>query len=81
MKQILTKSESKFDIDMIPFSPIPNPKFEFIDIFAGIGGFRIAMQNLGGKCVFTSEWDKYAKQTYEASPATPRAYEKGRICL
>jgi DNA (cytosine-5)-methyltransferase 1 len=33
-------------------------------LFAGIGGFRIAMQNLGGKCVFTSEWDEKAKETY-----------------
>ena len=55
------------ELSEIPF-PSPNkPKFNFIDLFAGIGGFRIAMQNLGGKCVFTSEWDKYAKQTYKAN--------------
>ena len=48
----------------IPFPPNPSPKFTFIDLFAGIGGFRMAMQNLGGKCVFTSEWDKNAKITY-----------------
>jgi DNA (cytosine-5)-methyltransferase 1 len=47
-----------------PFPPPSNPKFKFIDLFAGIGGFRIALQNIGGKCVFTSEWDKYAKLTY-----------------
>ncbi|MFD2554765.1 DNA cytosine methyltransferase [Sphingobacterium tabacisoli] len=47
-----------------PFVPIKNPKFQFIDLFAGIGGFRLAFQNLGGKCVFTSEWDKEAKRTY-----------------
>ena len=50
--------------------PFPSPKkseFQFIDLFAGIGGFRIAMQNLGGKCVFSSEWDKYSKQTYFAN--------------
>lgn len=41
--------------------------FTFIDLFAGIGGFRIAMQNLGGKCVFSSEIDKYACQTYCAN--------------
>ncbi len=57
-----------FDIkDSIPF---PGPykgteTFTFIDLFAGIGGFRIAMQNLGGKCVFTSEWDKEAQKTYK----------------
>lgn len=40
------------------------PKFSFIDLFAGIGGFRIAMQSLGGQCVFSSEWDEAAKETY-----------------
>lgn len=40
-------------------------KFTFIDLFAGIGGFRIALQNLGGKCVFSSEWDEKAQKTYE----------------
>ncbi|MCF6351220.1 MAG: DNA cytosine methyltransferase [Flavobacteriaceae bacterium] len=39
-------------------------EFTFIDLFAGIGGFRIALQNLGGKCIFTSEWDKNAQETY-----------------
>ncbi|MBX7183463.1 MAG: DNA (cytosine-5-)-methyltransferase [Bacteroidia bacterium] len=51
----------------IPFPPPSNPKFKFIDLFAGIGGIRLAYQNLGGKCVFTSEWDKYSKKTYEAN--------------
>lgn len=51
----------------IPFPPVQNPKFKFIDLFAGIGGFRLAFQNLGGKCVFTSEWDKYSQKTYEAN--------------
>ena len=41
-----------------------NPSFTFIDLFAGIGGFRIALQNLGGKCVFSSEWNPAAQQTY-----------------
>ncbi len=41
-----------------------NPKFSFIDLFAGIGGFRIALQSLGGQCVFSSEWDEAAKETY-----------------
>lgn len=56
------KLDFKFDV------PFPEPKkhdFTFIDLFAGIGGFRIAMQNLNGKCVFSSEIDKYAKKTYE----------------
>lgn len=44
-----------------------NPAFRFIDLFAGIGGIRIPFQNLGGKCVFTSEWDKFAQKTYLAN--------------
>ena len=49
------------------FQTAVKPKFTFIDLFAGIGGFRLAMQNLGGKCLFSSEWDEKAKQTYEAN--------------
>lgn len=52
------------DLFSVPFLPTDNPKFTFIDLFAGIGGFRMAMQNLGGKCVFSSEWDAQAKKTY-----------------
>src|SRR5450759_5303744 len=51
----------------IPFPPVKTHTFTFIDLFAGIGGFRIAMQEHGGKCVFSSEWDPYAKMTYEAN--------------
>lgn len=39
----------------------------FIDLFAGIGGFHLAFHNLGAKCVFASEWDKYARMTYRAN--------------
>ena len=53
--------------DDIPFKPANKPSFTFIDLFAGIGGFRIAMQEQGGNCVFSSEWDPYAKKTYEAN--------------
>lgn len=42
-------------------------QFTFIDLFAGIGGIRIGFEDLGGKCVFSSEWDKYAQITYEAN--------------
>ena len=51
----------------IPFPPIDKPKFTFIDLFAGIGGFRLAFQSLGGKCVFTSEYNYFAQKTYEAN--------------
>lgn len=43
------------------------PKIKFIDLFAGIGGIRIPFQELGYKCVFSSEWDKAACKTYEAN--------------
>lgn len=55
------------DIYNPPFKSVDHPKFTFIDLFAGIGGFRIAMQNLGGKCVFSSEWDEQAQKTYFAN--------------
>ena len=42
-------------------------KFKFIDLFAGIGGMRIPFKELGGKCVFSSEIDKFAQQTYQAN--------------
>lgn len=55
-----------FNAFEIPFPPREKSQFKFIDLFAGIGGFRLALQNLGGRCVFTSEWDKEAKRTYKA---------------
>lgn len=56
-----------FEVENVPFPTPENYKFKFIDLFAGVGGFRLAMQNLGGKCVFTSEWDKDAQKTYRAN--------------
>jgi DNA-cytosine methyltransferase len=52
------------DLFDVPFPTPENPHFTFIDLFAGIGGFRLAMQNLGGKCVYSSEWDEQAQKTY-----------------
>jgi len=51
----------------VPFPPIANPKFTFIDLFAGIGGMRLAFQDLKGQCVFSSEWDEQAKITYRTN--------------
>jgi len=56
-----------FEVEKVPFPTPIDYSFKFIDLFAGIGGFRIALQNLGGKCVFTSEWDKFAQTTYRAN--------------
>lgn len=55
--------------DNAPFnqSTLNDPDFKFIDLFAGIGGIRLPFQNLNGKCVFTSEWDKFAQKTYLAN--------------
>ncbi len=39
-------------------------KFTFIDLFAGIGGFRLALESFGGHCVFSSEWDRFSQETY-----------------
>ncbi len=69
-EKILMAAESPLENDLfadffnVPFPAPPNPKFTFIDLFAGMGGFRIAMQAQGGKCVFSSEWNAYSQKTY-----------------
>jgi len=70
---IIEAHENPYQYNLFPEVyqvPFPGPQkstFTFIDLFAGIGGFRIAMQNLGGKCVYSSEWDDQAKKTYFAN--------------
>lgn len=59
MQQLLPM---KFDV---PFPPPTEYDFTFLDLFAGIGGFRIPLQELKGKCVFTSEFNYQAQRTYE----------------
>ena len=60
----LNDAEKFFSTKNITFRHKEKPSFTFIDLFAGIGGFRLAMQANGGECVFSSEWDDAAKQTY-----------------
>ncbi|GEM64191.1 cytosine-specific methyltransferase [Sphingobacterium faecium NBRC 15299] len=56
-------------------------EFNFIDLFAGIGGFHIAMHHIGGKCVFASEIDKFARITYEHNYKkwSPELFENGNF--
>ena len=50
-----------------PEVPVPDAlPFTFVDLFAGIGGFRIALKELGGKCAYSCEWDRYSQKTYKA---------------
>ncbi len=59
-------------LENAPFrhNPETQNRFKFIDLFAGIGGIRLPFQKLGGECVFTSEWDKFAHIPF--SPACPQ---------
>lgn len=72
-EQVMMAAESPLDTDLfsdffnVPFPAPKNPKFTFIDLFAGMGGFRLAMQAQGGKCVFSSEWNAYSQKTYFAN--------------
>lgn len=50
--------------DRVALRPAPEADFTFVDLFAGIGGMRLGFEAAGGRCVFTSEWDKYAQKTY-----------------
>lgn len=49
-------------------------RFTFIDLFAGIGGIRMAFEHIGGRCVFTSEWDEDARKTYAANFSTDHPF-------
>ncbi|MDD3597294.1 DNA cytosine methyltransferase [Sulfuricurvum sp.] len=58
-----------------------NKKYKFIDLFAGIGGFHIALHNLGAECVFASEIDKYARETYKTNfiKISPELFKKNHF--
>ncbi|MBD3648967.1 MAG: DNA (cytosine-5-)-methyltransferase [Pseudomonadales bacterium] len=56
---------------LVPAKPRRKSKFQFIDLFAGIGGIRRAFESIGGECVFTSEWDQQARRTYLANHYCP----------
>ena len=58
---------TEFGVNAPYLKSFSDPEFKFIDLFAGIGGIRIPFQELGGKCVFTSEWDKFSQKTYKAN--------------
>jgi DNA (cytosine-5)-methyltransferase 1 len=60
----LFSDDIEFDV---PFPPNKETSFTFIDLFAGIGGFRIPLQWHGGKCIFSSEFNPYAQKVYEAN--------------
>ena len=60
----LDDKKLSFGFSSLPMQPVSQPKFRFIDLFAGIGGFHQALHEAGGKCVFSSEWDNHAKETY-----------------
>lgn len=66
---LLNTIEYELIRSLLPSRPehFSDPAFKFIDLFAGIGGLRAGFEAIGGKCVFTSEWDKYAQKTYRAN--------------
>lgn len=69
---VLRKASESAQTPLLPFEEVRKEvtvpgalPFRFIDLFAGIGGFRMALEKLGGSCVFSSEWDKYSQKTYK----------------
>jgi DNA (cytosine-5)-methyltransferase 1 len=49
------------------YNATSDARFTFIDLFAGIGGMRLGFEAVGGQCLFTSEWNKFSRQTYQAN--------------
>ncbi|MBN2529765.1 MAG: DNA (cytosine-5-)-methyltransferase [Deltaproteobacteria bacterium] len=67
LQKLTPKAHKSFSFNDVPYPPPSRWDFTFVDLFAGIGGFRQAFQDAGGKCLFSSEWDIHAKRTYEAN--------------
>ncbi len=67
LQSLSAQPQLSANLGEVPFPGPTKHSFTFIDLFAGIGGFRLAFQKAGGKSVFSSEWDKYAQQTYAAN--------------
>lgn len=69
VQRSLSQIEVNMLQQMLPKPPAHHPhyKFRFIDLFAGIGGIRKGFEEIGGQCVFTSEWNKEAVRTYKAN--------------
>ncbi len=70
---------SEILLDEEPESANAEFKFEFIDLFAGIGGLRKGFEEIGGKCIYTSEWDKYSQMTYRANNSDDKHEISGDI--
>ncbi len=67
-EQRVREAVFQYALNLQPPIPLAQASaFTFIDLFAGIGGFRKGFESVGGRCVFTSEWDKYAQMTYKAN--------------
>ena len=86
-EQIWMAAESPLEYNLfddffkIPFPAPEKPKFTFIDLFAGIGGFRIAFQNLGGKCVYSSEFDAKAQESYLANYGAIPTFNQNNLVI
>ena len=68
-QRLYESREQFYDVvfSQLSLKPVLNPEFRFIDLFAGIGGVRLGFQQHGGACVFSSEFDEHAQQTYKAN--------------
>jgi DNA (cytosine-5)-methyltransferase 1 len=63
------------------YESLPEKKFKFIDLFAGIGGFRLGLEAIGGQCIASSEIDTHANRVYQQNwQADPKEHNLGDIC-